>query len=164
MRLQNRISHHKIKSLLFITIFILITVPAIGQVANPSYDSTLAKTLGADDYGMKWYVLVILKTGENEIQNKVVRDSLFAGHLENINRLAKEGKLIVAGPLAKNNNSYRGIFVLDVTSFEEANELLQTDPTIKEKVLEVELFRWYGSAALPEYLETHEKVEKIRIQ
>jgi uncharacterized protein YciI len=137
---------------------------ATGQDFNPSYDSTLAKTLGADDYGMKSYILVVLKTGKNKIEDKAILDSLFAGHMANINRLAGNGKLIVAGPMGKNDNQYRGIFILNVTSFEEATELLQSDPTIKEEILEAELYKWYGSAALPVYLETHKKIEKIKIR
>lgn len=152
------------KKLLTLITVVFFTVPVIGQNSNPHYDSTLAKKLGADDYGMKWYVLVILKTGENEIQDKSTRDSLFAGHLENIKRLADEGKLIVAGPLAQNENTYRGIFILNVQTIEEANALLQTDPTIKENVLDVELYKWYGSAALSEYLATHKKIEKLQIK
>jgi hypothetical protein len=38
--------------------------------------------------------------------------------------------------------------------------LLDTDPAIKEKLLAVELYEWYGSAALPAYLEASEKVGK----
>lgn len=152
------------KQILLLTAFVLGTITATGQHINPGYDSTLAKKLGADDYGMKSYVLVIMKTGKNDIQDKLKRDSLFAGHFENINRMADEGKLIVAGPLTKNDNTYRGIFILNVATFEEANELLQADPTIKENILDVELYRWYGSAALPEYLETHKKIEKFQIK
>jgi uncharacterized protein YciI len=113
---------------------------------------------------MKSYVLVILKTGKKEIQDKPTLDSLFAGHFKNINRMVDEGKLIVAGPFAKNDNSYRGIFILNVTSFEEANELLIADPTIKENVLEAELYKWYGSAALPLYIETHNKITKLQLK
>jgi len=80
--------------------------------------------------------------------------------MENIGRLAANGKLIVAGPLGKNDKTYRGIFIFNVKTIEEANALLETDPTIKEKVLEAEVFKWYGSAALPMYLPLHEKIQK----
>ncbi len=102
-------------------------------------------------------------TGPNKIKDKKVLDSLFKGHMENIERLASNGKLIVAGPLGKNDKTYRGIFILNVKSIEEANALLETDPTIKEKVLEAELFKWYGSAALPTYLPNHEKIERKKM-
>jgi uncharacterized protein YciI len=102
---------------------------------------------------------VILKTGSNNIEDKVKRDSLFAGHMANINRLADMGKLIIASPFGKNDKTYRGLFILNVKTTDEANELLQTDPAIKAKVFDVELYNWYGSAAIPEYLKFHDKIE-----
>lgn len=130
--------------------------------ANPNYDKTLADKLGGDDYGMKSYFLVILKTGTNTTTDRDLISESFRGHLDNINRLVKEGKLIVAGPLGKNENGYRGIFILDnVPSVEEANELLQTDPAIKNGLLDYDLFTWYGSAALPEYLPFSDKIWRL---
>lgn len=130
------------------------------QTANPNYNKVLADSLGADEYGMKMYMLVILKTGLNTSESKNVQDSLFAGHMKNIQRLASIKKLVVAGPLAKNDNNYRGIFILDVKTKKEAEELLQTDPTIKAGVLAADIYGWYGSAALPMYLPASEKVGK----
>ena len=146
--------------LLFLLSFYL---SASAQTENPKYDKLLADSLGGDDYGMKAYILVILKTGPTHIKDKAVLDSLFKGHMDNIGRLAASGQLIVAGPLGKNDKSYRGIFILNVKSIEEANALLETDPTIKAKVLEAEVFKWYGSAALPTYLPNHEKIEKKKM-
>ena len=150
------------KSILIIINFLFISISAMGQITNPNLDSILAKSLGADDYGMKKYVLGILKTGSNTIADKATTDSLFAGHLRNINRLADLKKLIVAGPLGKNENDFRGIFILDVTSLEEAKKLLETDPAIKSKLLEFLLYNWYGSAALPEYLKIDDKIRKYK--
>ncbi len=146
-------------------LFLLISVclSASSQTENPKYDKLLADSLAGDDYGMRTYILVILKTGTKNIEDKKVLDSLFKGHMENIGRLAAKGKLIVAGPFGKNDKTYRGIFILNVKSIEEANALLETDPTIKAKVLEAELFKWYGSAALPTYLPNHEKIEKKKM-
>ena len=110
---------------------------------------------------MKSYYLVILKTGTNTTTDKNFINESFRGHMENINRLVKENKLIVAGPLGKNDKTYRGIFILqDVKSEEELKELLQTDLVIKNKILDYEIFNWYGSAALPEYLPFSDKIWK----
>jgi uncharacterized protein YciI len=145
----------------FLTIMMLaISVSAFSQ-NNPKYNKALADSLGADEYGMKMYVLVLLKTGPVAIDDKKTTDSLFAGHMKNIQRLADEGKLSVAGPLQKNDKNYRGIFILNVKTLDEAKALLQTDPTIKAKVLDAELYGWYGSAALPMYLPASEKVNKL---
>jgi uncharacterized protein YciI len=130
-------------------------------VANPNYDKALAEKLGADDYGMKSYIFALLKTGSNQTNDKPFINKSFRGHLDNINRLVEEGKLLVAGPFGKNDKSYRGIFILDVTTIEEAENLLQTDPAIKARLLDIELYSWYGSAALSEYLEASDKIWKI---
>ncbi len=136
---------------------------AVSQSDNPVYNKALADSLGADDYGMKMYVLVILKTGPNTSEKKETIDSLFKGHMANMGKLVTAGKLIVAGPLKKNEKAYRGIFVLDVKTIEEANTLLETDPAVKGKLLEAELYQWYGSAALPLYLKEHGKLEKKKM-
>jgi len=151
------------KSTVLFASLLFCTLSVFSQTENPKYDKALADSLGGDDYGMKPYILVILKTGTNPIDRKETRDSLFKGHITNINRLASLGKLVVAGPLGKNDKSYRGIFILNVKTIEEANELLATDPVVKEKLLDAELFQWYGSAALPEYLKVHDKIEKKKM-
>ncbi|MGB3198004.1 MAG: hypothetical protein WBB17_09795, partial [Saprospiraceae bacterium] len=58
--------------------FIAITFLASGQSnpvkdtlpSNPNFDKALAEKLGGDDYGMKSYYLVILKTGTNTSTDK----------------------------------------------------------------------------------------------
>lgn len=138
------------------------TLPVAG-VDNPDYDPVLAGKLGADAYGMKAYFFVILKTGPGSTADKALASESFKGHLDNISRLVKEGKLVVAGPLEKNGLQYRGIFVLNnVTSAEEAEALLLTDPAISNRLLDYELFKWYGSAALPEYLPVSDKIWKLK--
>lgn len=149
------------KRLFILSAIIFSVVLTMGQNANPNYDAELAEKLGADDYGMKKFVFVILKTGSNESTDKAVRDSCFAGHMSNITRLVEAEKMIVAGPMFRNEKEYRGIFILDVPTLEEAAVLLQTDPAIDAKFLEPELYIWYGSAALPEYLEASDKIWKI---
>jgi uncharacterized protein len=128
------------------------------QAQNPNYDSTLARQLGADEYGMKSYILVILSTGPNSSTDKAYRDSCFAGHFENMNNMEAAGKLLVAGPIGKNDLKYRGIFILNAASVEEAAQLLQGDLAVKEGFLEPLYFNWYGSAALPLYLDDTERI------
>ena len=83
--------------------------------------------------------------------------------MANIVRLVNEGKLIIAGPLGKNDNTYRGLFIFNVSTIEEARELVQSDPAINSKLLDADLYNWYGSAALPEYLEAALKIAKYKI-
>lgn len=150
------------KKHLLITALFLISLNVISQQVNTEYDSLLARKLGADEYGMKNYIFVLLKTGPTIVEPGARRDSLFKGHMANINKLASEGKLFVAGPFGENQLGYRGIFILNVRTIEEAKVLLEGDPTVKEKIFETELVPWYGSAALGEYLKADSKIHKYR--
>lgn len=150
--------------LLFLLLAELSSAQSTAQdttTANPNYDAALAKELAADDFGMKSYIFVILKTGTAQIADKKLISEHFRGHMENINRLVEQKKLVVAGPFGKNDKQYRGLFILtNITNQEEAKALLQTDPAIKAGLLDVELYDWYGSAALSEYLKSSDKVWK----
>ncbi|HCY88886.1 MAG TPA: hypothetical protein DHV17_01360 [Chitinophagaceae bacterium] len=141
---------------------LFVSLSTYAQKINPQYDSVLAQKYKGDENGMKMYVLVMLKTGSNTTTDKAFIDSCFTGHMNNIGRLAKEGKLIVAGPLAKNPQTYRGIFIFDTKDIEEARIWVMTDPAVSSRLLDAELFNWYGSAALPAYIYESEKVWKQR--
>jgi uncharacterized protein YciI len=141
-------------------LMLVFSIRSAGQADKSRYDKALADSLGADEYGMKMYVFVILKTGENKTEDKIIKDSLFRGHMNNIGRLARMGKLVVAGPFGQNKKEFRGLFILNVKTIEEAKTLLETDPAIKAKIFETELFQWYGSAALPLYLKYEDAVRK----
>jgi uncharacterized protein YciI len=123
------------------------------------YDSVLAKKLGADQYGMKHYVMAFLKTGPNRITDSVKRIELQKAHLKNIIRLANEGKLIVAG-LFLDDQPVEGIFIFNVETIEEAKALTNTDPAIQSGELIMELRPWYGSAALVEITVLHQRIQK----
>jgi uncharacterized protein YciI len=146
--------------LLLIAILFTTSFAAKSQTDNPKYDKALSDSLGADDYGMKMYTLVILKTGSVQITDKAKRDSLFTGHMSNIKHMASINKLIVAGPMQDNDKKYEGIFILNVKTVDEAKALLEKDPAIKAGLLDTEFYGWYGSAALPMYLPSSEKVGK----
>lgn len=107
---------------------------------------------------MKSYVFVVLKTGKNTTSDKQFIKDCFNGHMLNISKLADAKKLIIAGPFTKNEADFRGIFILDVPSIEEAKQLLQTDPAVHADLLSATYFSWYGSAALSEYLPLHDKI------
>lgn len=145
--------------LIAITLIFFLNVSLKAQTENKNYDESLAKSLNADDYGMKKYVLVMLKPGSNTDTSKSVTDSVFTGHMKNINRLAESGDLVVAGPIMK-SKEYRGIFIFNVETIEEAKALIETDPAVSAKFLEPEMFLWYGTAALMETTKIHRKIEK----
>ena len=124
-----------------------------------SFDPVLAEKYGADEYGMKKYVFAFLKRGPNQELDSVRKAELQMAHLKNINRMAEEGKLVLAGPFF-GNDDLRGIYVFNVGSLAEAEELTGTDPSIQAGLLTMELKEWYGSAALVGVNEIHESLMK----
>ncbi len=149
-------------------IFLSLCVASVVAIAEepsaakePVFDAELAKKLGADERGMRSYVLCILKTGpkDAEVVGKE-RQDVFAGHFANIGRLADDGKLAVAGPFGKNDKSYRGLYIFNVATVEEAEKLVVLDPAVKAGVFVYELTPWYGTAAMMVVNETHKRIEK----
>lgn len=125
----------------------------------PGYDEALATRLGADDYGMRNYVLVVLKTGPNKMPAGPERDEMFRGHFANMKQLAEAGKLVLAGPL-DGVDGWRGLFVFAVEEIEEAKALASTDPVLVQGEMVAEYHKYYGSAALMLINETHEKLAR----
>ena len=83
--------------------------------------------------------------------------------MANINKLADENKLVVAGPSMKNDKNYRGIFIFNCSTIEEAEELVNSDPAVQAKIFEADLTVWYSSASLGMIKEMHEKIAKTKI-
>jgi len=125
---------------------------------NPKFDSKLAQATGADDNGMRGYVLVILKTG-TRVPDGPDRDAMFKGHFANMNRLAADGKLVQAGPL-DGVDGWRGLFVFATPDIEEARKLVATDPVVVKGEMIPEFHKYYGSAALMLVNDLHGKISK----
>lgn len=155
----------------FITVFstLLLLFTGVSFVAsaqeNPAdtvFDQALADSLGADDYGMKPYVMAFLKAGPNRDRSPEEAAALQRAHLDNITRLAEAGKLVVAGPFL-DRGEVRGIYIFDVRTLEEAQALTETDPAIQAGSLIMELRPWYGSAALMQLGSIHRRIAKKSI-
>jgi uncharacterized protein YciI len=127
--------------------------------ASPAFDEALAEALGADEYGMRQYVLVILRTGQTPMPAGAARDEMFRGHFANMKRLAADGKLALAGPL-DGVDGWRGLFILAVAGLEEAAALVATDPVVIHGEMVAEYHKYYGSAALMLVNDAHGKVAR----
>ncbi len=90
---------------------------------------------------MKTYYLVLLKNGPHRDQDSVTAAKIQKDHLANIGKLAKDGKLDMAGPCL-DNGDLRGIFVLRVDSLAEAERITQNDPAVKAGRLVMEIHPW----------------------
>jgi uncharacterized protein YciI len=107
------------------------------------------------------YVLVLLKSGTNTGLSKEESQQVFAGHFANMQRLAGERELLVAGPFSspKRDPELRGLFVIDEATVDAAEKLAATDPTIVAKVMRLESHPLRTDAPLRAYLEHELAVE-----
>lgn len=117
-----------------------------------------AERLGADERGMRQYVLVLLRTGPYTPESDAERVRLFEGHFANIGRRAEDGTLLVAGPMAANDQEYRGVFVFNVATIEEARPLVESDAAVSAGIFVPEYFAWYASAGLVEIPDIHRMI------
>lgn len=124
-------------------------------------DPDLARRLGADERGMRPYVLVVLKTGPTPVPAGPARDAMFKGHFANMARLAAENKLVLAGPF-DGVDGWRGLFIFATDDIEEARRLVASDPVVASGEMVPELHRYYGSAALMQVGEVHRQIEPKR--
>lgn len=126
------------------------------------FDEALVVKTGADQYGMKSFVIAFLKSGPNRNHDSITAEKLQRAHLDNIFRLAEEGKLVVAGPFT-DDTDLKGIYIFNVKTVEEAKKLSETDPAIKAGRLIMELHLWYGPAGLTVLDSIQKKISKEQI-
>lgn len=85
------------------------------------------------------FVFLNKRTDKAELP-KAELDKIMDGHMANISRLAKEGKLLAAGPF----DGGGGIFVFNSKSTEEVKEWIQTDPGVRAQRWNVEVLPYYS--------------------
>jgi len=104
--------------------------------------------------GAERFVYVLLTTGpESGKKTPEERQAIFAGHMANMGRLADAGQLIIAGPFDKPTDAtWRGMFVFDVRTLNEARDLVATDPGVQAGVFTPVLREMWASTAIRENL------------
>ena len=101
---------------------------------------------------------MVLKTGPTPMPAGKERDEMFKGHFANINRLAAEKKLALAGPF-DGMGGWRGLFILAVSDIEAASSS-RRDPVVSSGEMVAEYHKYYGSAALMLVNDAHKQVTK----
>jgi uncharacterized protein YciI len=123
----------------------------------PDFDAELAAELGADELGMRRYVMAFLKPGPTPSDTPERARELQGAHLANIRRMAEAGQLVLAGPFM-DDGDIRGIYVFATDDIEQAREWTGTDPAVQAGALAMELRPWYGSAAIMQVNDVHARI------
>ena len=112
------------------------------------FAARFARAQSEPKYKMTNYVVGLLRKGprwtaESTPETKAIQ----AGHMENIRKMASDGKLVVAGPFS-DNADLRGMFIFHGPSMDEARTLVDADPAVKAGRLVVDLHPWFAGAGL----------------
>ena len=102
----------------------------------------IAKADSTTSYQMKQYWITFLYKGANRTQDSTASAKIQAAHLVNINRLAAEGKIIMAGPMGYDKD-LRGIFIINAPDSATAVSYVKTDPAILTGRLRFEVHPWW---------------------
>ena len=100
---------------------------------------------------MTQYYMVILRRGPawtSAVTPETTKVS--QGHMANIQRLTKEGKMVVAGPFdgQSGDRALAGIFILRVASMDDAKAVAESDPAVKAGRFVYEIAPWWGPKSL----------------
>ena len=82
-------------------------------------------------------------------QRTPATDSIQAGHMANIGRMAEEGALLAAGPLL-DGGTIRGVLIFRADSTVRPRALVARDPAVKAGRLALDLYAWNAPAGIGE--------------
>ena len=114
--------------------------PTALTTQSEKYDINKDSTVSAGQ--MKRYWLVLLQKGPNRNQDSTSAEKIQAAHMANINRLAKEGKLIMAGPIGVEDD-LRGIFLMNCNDSTEVENFVKTDSAVITGRLVMKYYPWW---------------------
>lgn len=114
--------------------------PEVSTTQTEKYDINKDSTVSAGE--MKRYWLVLLQKGPNRNQDSISAEKIQTAHMANINRLAKEGKLIMAGPIGMEDD-LRGIFLMNCADSTEVENFVKTDSAVITGRLIMKYYPWW---------------------
>ena len=110
------------------------------QSVSANYDLQSDTTVYSKE--MKRFWLVELRKGPNRNQDSASRVKIQAAHIANIERLAKEGKIIMAGPIGIEDD-LQGIFLMNCSDSTEVEKFVQTDTAVITGRLIMKYYPWW---------------------
>ena len=89
----------------------------------------------------EYYFVELIRIPDRLVLDSLKTATIQKAHLNNIDSLHNAGKLVIAGPFGDQKGG--GIFILKAESMEEAIEMCESDPAIKNKRLNYKIRPWW---------------------
>jgi uncharacterized protein len=115
-------------------------------VAVAAAQSAPASAPAAPEHYFFYHLVFLCRPANAPPLDPDVRQKLQEAQLANIRRLAKEGKLVLAGPFL-DDTPLRGIFIFKTESLEEAKQWTLTDPAVAADRFVPEFHTWAQPAS-----------------
>ena len=107
--------------------------------------SGTVRATGPEEYEMTTYQVAFLVRGPAwTAEETEATKAIQKGHMDNIQRMADSGKLLIAGPFA-DGGDLRGMFIFRNVTLEEAKALAEQDPAVKARRLKLEWHPWFAA-------------------
>jgi uncharacterized protein YciI len=131
----------------------LLLIPTLVHAESPPPAATPAPA-AAKPPEMEPLQLVLLRRGPTwSAESTPAVEQLQRDHLAFLRKLAESGKMVLAGPFAKQEDPrLRGMCLFKVATPEEARSLIEGDPMVKSGRLEAQVMTWFvekGYVAFP---------------
>lgn len=128
-------------------------VAAIAAAANDPRIVAVAREAVAEE-ALACTLVLLRTTTPAPALDDAARKVAFAGHFANMERLARAGELLVAGPYGQEKHAadLRGLFVLDTGDAAKARELAGSDPAVQAGIFRLEFVSFSTTAPLRRYL------------
>jgi uncharacterized protein len=127
-------------------IILFLAIAIIAFTAFTRKTSTVTSLKPVNDttpvYEMKQYWVVLLYRGATRNQDSTTAARIQQAHMNNIDRLAGEGKIIMAGPMG-DRGDLRGIFIMDGKDSTEIASHIKVDSAIVTGRLRFEIHPWW---------------------
>ena len=134
---------------IFFLLIVSISFVALAR-NNSSISSIKTNSDSTPVYQMKQYWLVLLFSGAKRSQDSVTAAKIQQAHMNNIERLAAEGKIIMAGPMG-DRGDLRGIFIMDGKDSTEIAGHIKVDSAIVTGRLRFEIHPWWTAKGKYEF-------------
>lgn len=110
------------------------------DTTNIKYDLNADTSIYSGE--MKRYWLVLLTKGPHRDQDSISKAKIQQAHRANINRLANEGKIVMAGPIGVDGD-IQGIFLMNCSDSTEVEKFVNTDTAVITGRLIMKYYPWW---------------------
>ncbi|GEP96609.1 YciI family protein [Chitinophaga cymbidii] len=132
----------KLLPVLLLAVFLTFVIATFSPKNFPNAAAPAAAADSIPATEIKQYWMVFLKKGPYRGEDTVAEAMIRKKHIRNVQRLASQGKMVLAGPFG-GDGELQGIFIMDCKDSAEVAELVKNDTAVMTGRLDFEIEPWW---------------------